>query len=194
MPEPGFQSVKLYGIVGLPHEEQADLEGTDTGRLPDKKTNRQLRIVFGVSSSCRKAQTPFQWWGKDKKSGRKRDLRKDWLLWASMCGRKVITGAILSLGLWRGDRRFTGLLRTIARQGNSVGAWKQSFKQQRTEDIPGFTTMLSETFLRKEFLPWTHLTEVEKNGCRQKATRLLPRIWLGNNLPKSIYYDKVSSG
>jgi hypothetical protein len=65
----GIEQVKFYGIAGLPGETQEDLNETVRLLTAIKKKYKRLRIVFGVSSFVPKAQTPFQWNGRDKKSG-----------------------------------------------------------------------------------------------------------------------------
>ncbi len=67
----GLESVKFYGIAGLPHETEADLNETVRLMTELKKQHRRLRFVFGISSFVPKAQTPFQWDGRDRKSGEK---------------------------------------------------------------------------------------------------------------------------
>jgi len=62
----GLESVKFYGMVGLPHETQADLDETVRLMQALKKEHRHLRFVFGVSSFVPKAQTPYQWNGRMK--------------------------------------------------------------------------------------------------------------------------------
>ncbi len=74
----GLSGVKFYGIVGLPHELQADLDETVRLLTMLKKKHRRLKFVFGVSSFVPKAQTPFQWDGRDQGCVKKLEyLRKN---------------------------------------------------------------------------------------------------------------------
>ena len=66
----GWSAIKLYFMVGLPTEEQADLEGI--GDLVRKvqqagrsaRGGKKLRLSVSASSFVPKAHTPFQWEGQ----------------------------------------------------------------------------------------------------------------------------------
>lgn len=63
----GLSALKLYGMVGLPSEEEEDVEATADLLLQLKKATPGLRFTLGVSTFVPKAHTPFQWQG-DRKS------------------------------------------------------------------------------------------------------------------------------
>ncbi len=67
----GIRSLKLYGMVGLPHETDEDIELTIEllGKL--KKQSPKLKITWGCSIFTPKAQTPFQDYGIDKNAEHK---------------------------------------------------------------------------------------------------------------------------
>lgn len=76
--ESGLSGVKFYGIVGLPYETESDLEQTIELMAKLKKKHKRLKFVFGVSSFVPKAQTPYQWSGRDKDCQRKLEyIRKN---------------------------------------------------------------------------------------------------------------------
>jgi radical SAM superfamily enzyme YgiQ (UPF0313 family) len=164
----GFESVKLYGMVGLPHEEQADLEETIRLLTKLKKTHRQLRIVFGVSSFVPKAQTPFQWWGRDKKAGEKLEyLRKHLAKLGIDVRPESHNWSDVQALLSRGDRRLTEVLLQVFAQGSTIGAWKRACKKN-ADHLPDLDYYAFRQIPTDEFLPWSHLTEPEKTEYLNK--------------------------
>ncbi|MBZ0186534.1 MAG: B12-binding domain-containing radical SAM protein, partial [Candidatus Obscuribacterales bacterium] len=127
--EGGLTGVKLYGIAGLPYEVQDDLDETVRLLLSLKKKHKRLRFVFGLSSFVPKAQTPFQWKGRDKQCAskmeylRKRlrpsgiDVRMESHNWSNI-------QALLS----RGDRRLSPVLFEVTKKKPGLGAWKRTLK------------------------------------------------------------------
>ncbi len=164
----GFEAVKLYGIAGLPHEEQSDLDETIRLLTKLKKEHKQLRITFGVSSFVPKAQTPFQWAGRDKKSGEKLEyLRKHLARLGIDVRAESHNWSDIQAVLSRGDRRLTPLMLSIAKAGNKIGAWKRAFRQN-FEGVPDFDYYAFRQIPTDEFLPWTHLTEPAKADYLEK--------------------------
>jgi len=73
----GWDTVKLYFMMGLPTETKEDLDGIyDLSkkvveayyRMPKEKRRRKPRITVSVSNFVPKAFTPFQWEGQDEPS------------------------------------------------------------------------------------------------------------------------------
>ena len=73
----GWDTVKLYFMIGLPTETEEDLDGIyDLAkkvveayyRMPKEKRRRKPRITVSVSNFVPKAFTPFQWEGQDEPS------------------------------------------------------------------------------------------------------------------------------
>ncbi len=163
----GLESVKFYGMVGLPHETQEDLDETIRLMQTLKKTHRHIRFVFGVSSFVPKAQTPYQWNGrmKDCKARleyiRKHlakvgiDVRPESHNWSDIQG-------VLS----RGDRRLTKPLMQVAKDGGGLGAWKKMFRENK--DCPSFDFYAFRNIPMYETLPWEHLTELPKTEFLEK--------------------------
>ncbi|CAN5441940.1 radical SAM protein [soil metagenome] len=163
----GLESVKFYGMVGLPHESQEDLDETVRLMQALKKEHRRLRFVFGVSSFVPKAQTPYQWNGrmKDCKARleyiRKNlakvgiDVRPESHNWSDIQG--VIS---------RGDRRLTAPLIQVAKAGGGLGAWKKVFRENK--DFPTLDYYAFRDIPTSETLPWDHLTEKSKTEFLEK--------------------------
>jgi radical SAM superfamily enzyme YgiQ (UPF0313 family) len=69
--EGGIKSLKLYGMVGIPHETDEDIDLTIDLLTRLKKANKTLKIVWGCSVFTPKAQTPFQDYGIDQSAEKK---------------------------------------------------------------------------------------------------------------------------
>lgn len=162
--EGGLQGVKFYGIVGLPYETDADLEQTVALMAALKKKHKRLRFVFGVSSFVPKAQTPFQWSGRDKRAQAKLEYMRKHL---SKLGIEVrpeshnwsdIQGLIS-----RGDRRLAPLMREIAKTQGSVGDWKRALRNL-PDGAPALQFFAFRDIEVDEILPWQHISPPQKEG------------------------------
>lgn len=162
----GLESIKFYGIAGLPHETQEDLDETVRLLTQLKKKHKRLRFVFGISSFVPKAQTPFQWNGRDKNCGKKLeyvrkhlskigiDVRPESHNWSDI-------QALLS----RGDRRLHPILKAVEENSGNLGAWKKAIKEARQNtiampDVRDF--YIFRDIPKEETLPWSHLQDAEK--------------------------------
>lgn len=67
----GIKQIKLYGMVGLPHETEKDIDETIDLLIRLKNENKGLKIVWGCSVFTPKAQTPFQHYGVDENAEKK---------------------------------------------------------------------------------------------------------------------------
>ncbi len=67
----GIKSLKLYGMVGLPHEKDEDIDQTIELLTKLKQENKALKIIWGCSVFTPKAQTPFQDYGIDQSAEKK---------------------------------------------------------------------------------------------------------------------------
>ncbi|HBQ27293.1 MAG TPA: B12-binding domain-containing radical SAM protein, partial [Syntrophomonas sp.] len=62
----GWNSLKLYFMIGLPGETEADLDGTielirKVKAIGDQYSRRPVEIRASLASFVPKAHTPFQW-------------------------------------------------------------------------------------------------------------------------------------
>lgn len=116
----GLKSLKLYGMVGLPHENENDIDLSIELLKKIKKENPQLKIIWGLSVFTPKAQTPFQNYGVDPLSEKKLqkmvkslrplgiDVREESFKWAQI-------QTLIS----RGDRQIGNYLIEIFKQGDA---------------------------------------------------------------------------
>ncbi|GAQ84314.1 radical SAM domain protein [Klebsormidium nitens] len=154
----GLEALKLYGMVGVPGETQADVQQTVDMMKDVRKAAPGLRLTLGCSTFVPKAHTPFQWWGVDPE-GEKRlqflakemgqigvDFRPESYKWSTI-------QALLS----RGDRRLGPLLELVREYGDSRGSFRRAFKELRGS-LPPMDFYVHEKHPPGEMvLPWAHL-------------------------------------
>ncbi len=116
----GIKQIKFYGMVGLPHETEEDIDATIELLIDIKQKNPGLKIVYGCSIFTPKAQTPFQDYGVDPSSEKKLqkliktlkplgiDVREESYKWAQV-------QALIS----RGDRSINELLIQVYQSKNT---------------------------------------------------------------------------
>ncbi|MFW6296295.1 MAG: B12-binding domain-containing radical SAM protein [Halothece sp.] len=153
----GLKALKLYGMVGVPGEEEADIDATVEMMLNLKKAAPKLKLTLGCSTFVPKAHTPFQWFGVNK-DGKKRlnylqkklrsrgiDFRPESYNWS-------VIQALIS----RGDRRLTPLLELTREYGDSAGSYKRAFKELKGQ-LPPLDFYVHQDWDTSQVLPWSHL-------------------------------------
>lgn len=183
--EGGLSGLKLYGMAGLPSEEEADIEATADLLLALKKATPGLRLSLGVSSFVPKAHTPFQWQGvrpeAEKRLQRlaRRLQPKGIELRPESYGWSVIQ-ALLS----RSDRRLAPVIAAARGQHDSQGGWKKAYRAARAGEVaapadlpfplplpPPWEEVVHATWAEQRVLPWSHL-----EGPLPAATLLRHRL------------------
>ena len=165
----GCTTVKLYFMIGLPTETDADLEGIVETAVTARALGRRLaaspgrvQVNVSVASFVPKAHTPFQWDGMDsrqeleRKQGflRKGMPRKQIRLSMHDIGPSLVEGAIA-----RGGDSAAAAIEAAWRAGARFDAWSELFDAEAWEK--GFsaagTTVEREAGRRFDFgaaLPW----------------------------------------
>lgn len=166
----GWNSVKLYYMLGLPTETDEDILGIaemankvlHCWRMNAKNKNRGVKITVSTSCFIPKPHTPFQW---EAQISMEEYLRRVNLLRSAIVARNVTynwhdaeTGIIEAV-LSRGDRRVADAIEEVWRQGGRLDAWTDYFSYERW--IKAFEkTGLDVDFYasrereRDELLPW----------------------------------------
>ena len=132
----GWQTVKLYFMIGLPTETDDDVAGIghlsqavlDVGR---KHHGKRARVTVGVSTMVPKAHTPFQWAAQARRDEiarklshlqtvmRDRGVRMSW-----HDPESTIVEGVLS----RGDRRVGAAIYGAWRRGARFDAWSRHLR------------------------------------------------------------------
>ena len=174
----GFRQAKLYYMVGLPGESDADVQAlidltlAVAGRL--ERARRTARVVVALTPFVPKAQTPFQWMAMAPAAvlrerlaritsalrARRIEVRAESVEWASVEG-----------ALARGDRRLAAALAGMDR--NSLAAWDRSLTRQG---------LAADFYLRRareigETLPWAAIsTGVRPSALAALAARAMQAV------------------
>jgi len=162
-------NLKLYFMVGLPFEENEDIEALVDLVLKIKEIQRQAGreqgriggITVSLNSFVPKPHTPFQWFPMNKKDAL---TKKIGYIKKRLNGKGNMT-VIQDLPKWsviqgllsRGDRRAGALLISVAgRSGN----WAQALKEAGP-DLAGSPFRERE---KDEIFPW----DIVEPGCRRE--------------------------
>ena len=169
--EGGLTGLKLYGMIGLPGEEDEDVEATADLLLRLKKATSGLRLTLGVSTFVPKAHTPFQWYGVRKEAkNRLKALTKKLKPNGIQLRPESYGLSLIQALLSRGDRRIAPVIALVRKSGNSLGNWKKAYKVIEEENIysqinlpnsipklPCWEEVIHENWNHSRVLPWGHL-------------------------------------
>ncbi|MCR5577261.1 MAG: TIGR03960 family B12-binding radical SAM protein [Oscillospiraceae bacterium] len=166
----GWNTVKLYYMLGLPTETDEDIIGIAdmAGRIVHcwrenaKNKNRGVKITVSTSCFIPKPHSPFQW---EAQISREEYLRRVSLLRASINSRNVIYNwhdadtSVVEAVLSRGDRRLGPVLEEVWRNGGRLEAWSDYFDFQRWMEALDHHGLSAEFYASRErrtdeILPW----------------------------------------
>jgi len=165
----GWKLIKLYFMVGLPTETEADVEGIV--ELARKARNRggqgkgrPVQVNLGVATFIPKPHTPFQWEPQIslEESKRRIDRLKQMIPRQGFKLKWHDPEQSLLEGVFsRGDRRLSSLLEQAWRQGARLDSWSEHFDLERWRRAATECELDLESYLRRretdEVLPWDHL-------------------------------------
>ena len=153
----GLKGLKLYGMVGIPDEENSDVEETVQMLRSIKKAVPGLRLTFGCSTFVPKAHTPFQWFGVNKEADKRLKLLQKQLTQNGIEFRpESYNWSMIQAIISRGDRRVSHLLELTRNYGDSIGSFRRAFKELRKQ-IPELDFYVHQTWDTSQILPWQHL-------------------------------------
>jgi radical SAM superfamily enzyme YgiQ (UPF0313 family) len=170
--EGGLTGLKLYGMVGLPSEEEADVEVTAELLLALKKATPGLRLSLGVSTFVPKAHTPFQWEGVRPEAEKRLKLLAKRLKPKGIELRPESYGwSVIQALLSRSDRRLAPVIAAVRGRHESLGGWKQAYRAvlagDQTVDLaglagdlpgpPAWDDVIHAGWEGRRVLPWDHL-------------------------------------
>ncbi len=191
--EGGWNSVKLYFMLGLPTETDEDVVAiAELARKvlwvwKNHSPNKSRGVKITVSTSCfiPKPLSPFQWAGQVSMEEYKRRVK---LLRESLKSKAIVYNwhdpetSVIEAVLARGDRKMSKAIETVWRNGGKLDSWSEYFSFQRWmdafhecgTDVEFFTTRqrgkeevfpwdISDVGVRKDFL-WN---EYVKSGQSQ---------------------------
>jgi radical SAM family uncharacterized protein len=172
----GYTSIKLYFMIGLPHETTEDIE--DIGEIcrkileigrreKPKEVRKPIKISLGVATFVPKAHTPFQWYGQAKAAEIK---TKQSLLLDIIKPMKAVNisfhdlpASRLEAAFARGGRQLGPVLLSAWRLGCVFDGWSEYFRADLWEAAfaeHGFTIDMfaEQKFAKEDMLPWDHIS------------------------------------
>ena len=184
----GWNSVKLYYMLGLPTETDEDIVGIAdmAGRILHcwrenaKNKNRGVKITVSTSCFIPKPHSPFQW---EPQITKEEYLRRVNLLRASINSRNVVYNwhdadtSVVEAVLSRGDRRLGKVLEEVWRNGGRLDAWTDYFSYQRWMDAMEKHSLSVSFYAERErdvdeVLPWDMIdVGVKKDHLKRERER-----------------------
>lgn len=177
--EGGWNTIKLYFMLGLPTETDEDILGIaelanqvlHTWRLYAKNKNRGVRITVSTSCFVPKPYSPFQW---EQQVTMEEYIRKVHLLRDNIKAKNVVYNwhdpqtSYIEATLSRGDRRMGRVIENVWRAGGRLEAWSDYFSFDRWmkafDDAGVDPTFYAHRLRDKdEVMPWDN---VDVGVCR----------------------------
>lgn len=163
----GYSAVKLYFMLGLPTENDEDIDGIARlcalikGCYRQKPRKKQLRISVSLSTFIPKPFTPFQW----ERQASDREIEEKQ---ARLKSSPHMKGVILSTSdkfvsrleavLARGDRRLCNVLKLAYQNGCIFDGWDKELNKegwQKAFESAGVDPAdYTREFAENEVLPW----------------------------------------
>ena len=166
----GWNSVKLYFMLGLPTETDEDILGIaelanrvlHCWRENAKNKNRGVKITISTSCFIPKPHSPFQW---EEQISIEEYLRRVNLLRSSITARNVTYNwhdaetSYVEAALSRGDRRMADVIEEVWRSGGRLEAWSDYFRYERWMEAFRKTGIDGDFYAQRErsteeLLPW----------------------------------------
>ncbi|KXZ40142.1 radical SAM family uncharacterized protein [Alkalithermobacter thermoalcaliphilus JW-YL-7 = DSM 7308] len=172
--EMGWNSLKLYFMIGLPTETYEDLDGIanlaysviDIYRnVHNGKLKKQFGITVSTSSFVPKPFTPFQWHGQDDIE----TLRQKQIYLTKKLKNRNITynyhdskTSFLEAVIARGDRRISKVIYDAFKKGCKFDGWSDKFKFDTwvecfNENNVDMSFYANRNRSYDEILPWDHI-------------------------------------
>ena len=176
----GYQRVKLYFMIGLPDEGQADLDGiadfaNQVSYLRKQAGFAPAQVNLSINALIPKPHTPFQWL---KMEGVEAITLKQDYLKKKIKNKKIdlnfhnIQMSFLEAVFSRGDRRLSQVVFLAFKKGARFDAWEDYFQFWRWLEAFQEAGLNPEFYLearsQDEILPWDFLDiglDKESSAC-----------------------------
>jgi radical SAM-linked protein len=163
----GWQLLKLYFMIGLPRETQADRESIPALArqiLAAAPRGSRPRLNVSLSSFIPKPHTPFQWERQEDLAECRRRLHgvKDRLRQKNIQTKWNSAAQTWLEGVFsRGDRRLAPVLLEAHRNGCRLDAWSEHMRVEPWREAFHAAGVDPDFYLRErrleELLPWDHV-------------------------------------
>ena len=169
----GWTRIKLYFMIGLPHETMDDVRAiADLAhavlREGRKRTGRRAQVHVGVSTFVPKVQTPFQWAPADTEES----IRAKQALLRRALGKRGFKlslnhphETLLEAWLSRGDRRMAEVVYRAWQRGAKFDAWREYFVYEHWLEAFREVGLSPWDYVHRPIpldapLPWEHISPV----------------------------------
>ncbi len=157
--ENGLKGFKTYGIIGLPTEEQQDIDDLVNLMKDLKKQNKGFNLSLSISSFVPKAHTPFERQARqsNKELEQKSNCIKKQLLRSGIDFKPAsIKWEYIQGVLSMGDRRLYPILEQVYEYGSTLGSWNRAYKSVGKDlNIPPYDWYILREKDQDEILPWS---------------------------------------
>jgi radical SAM family uncharacterized protein len=162
----GWNSVKLYFMLGLPSETETDLDGiielvTRVRSIGNRLSRRPVEVRASMACFVPKAHTPFQW--QPQNSIAELEAKRRYMMGRKMRNVKMSfhdsQTSMLEGVLARGDRRLANVIYQAWQRGCKFDGWSEYFKYEGWMDAFAHC-QIDPTFYverqrdRDELFPW----------------------------------------
>ncbi len=191
----GFKALKFYMMIGLPFEEDGDIDGIkDLIKSVKSATGKDLNLTVSLGTFVPKAFTPFQWCGQEK-GDVVREKQRELKTWAK--GQKGVrlnyhdfaTG-FLEAVIARGDRRIGDVLEKVYSKGARLDGWSEYFNADLWTSAFEDTGIIPQDYAERNIdlaapLPWDHIScgvtkkFLQREYNRAKEGTTTPHCWDG---------------
>jgi len=175
--EEGWLNLKLYFMIGLPTENDEDIEAIPhmamkALKTAKKYTKRFVNINVGISPFVPKAHTPFQWCGQnasDELRRKKGYLNSELIKKGFHVKSHSIDMSLLEAAFSRGDRRLSSLIEKAWSLGCRLDGWSEFFYFDRWKMAMDSRGIDAADFATRIFHPTDTLTwENIKTGVHKE--------------------------
>ena len=168
--EEGWETVKLYFMIGLPGETDEDVRGiaemaNEVCYLRKRLGKSPAKVNLSVSTFVPKAHTPFQW---EAMASREEIARRQEIVKKGLRGGRIkasfhdVETTMLEGAFSRGDRRLAKVLRGARARGCVFDAWSEHLKPEVWREAFAAVGIDADAYAARardddEVLPWSHI-------------------------------------
>lgn len=166
----GWQTIKLYFMIGLPGETEEDVKAIcdlclKVIKIGRKHLGKRSQLNIGIATLVPKPHTPFQWWKADEPENvaKKQDLLKKRL---STPGIKITWSdpdtTMFEAWCSRGDRRMGAVIHRAWQLGAKFDAWQDHFNKEAWLQAFSENDLDPDFYIHRErakneVFPWDHI-------------------------------------
>ncbi len=148
----GLKGIKIYAMIGIPTENQEDLDEMVRLAKELKVYNKGFDISFAFSSFIPKPHTPLQWCGRfatKELEKRQNFLKKEFHKIGIKTNFSSIKWDYWQTVLSRGDEKMSDFIIDVYKNGSKLGTFKKSAKDKFNPD-----DYVLRNYDLNENLPW----------------------------------------